>query len=245
MVQSYTEELSATASLPIPLTQWHSHVVHYFFSDLVPFVARYMQPQTNGLSERKGWMEKHVISQKRMEMMQKWGKDSHYGCCWGRLRQTEDEKDEAEVLYSGGGEAAHGKSAQSLPSLCSTGVGNIRQPFWCASGFVCCDVWLCVGKNCREEHTKTHVCMCACLCVVCVWERDRERVTCYIRSQKPGRIDFSWNLKLLYTICLQKIQVTLNVSYRLGNNRVLWWKQDIRSFFHMSVLYLHASSWQF
>lgn len=46
-----------------------------------------------------------------------------------QLRQTEDEKDEAEVLYSGGGEAARGKSAQSLPSLCSAGVGNIRQPF--------------------------------------------------------------------------------------------------------------------
>lgn len=46
-----------------------------------------------------------------------------------RLRKTETEKDEAEVLYSGGGEAARGKSARSLPSLCSAGVGNIRQPF--------------------------------------------------------------------------------------------------------------------
>lgn len=72
VVQSYTEELSATASLPIPLTQWHSHVVHYFFSDLVPFVAYCMQPQTNGLSERKGWMKKTCYKSKKNEKEWKW-----------------------------------------------------------------------------------------------------------------------------------------------------------------------------
>lgn len=55
VVQGYTQEheisMSLTVSLPIPLTQRHSHVVHYIFSDLVPFVAR--SSYRHGLSERK------------------------------------------------------------------------------------------------------------------------------------------------------------------------------------------------
>lgn len=45
------------------------------------------------------------------------------------LRRAGKGKDEVEVMCSGGGEAARGKSAQSLQSLCSSAVGNTRQPF--------------------------------------------------------------------------------------------------------------------
>lgn len=46
-----------------------------------------------------------------------------------RLRWAEKGKDGTEVMCSGGGAAARGKSAQSLPPLCSAGVDDTRQPF--------------------------------------------------------------------------------------------------------------------
>lgn len=85
------------------------------------------------LVRERGWMDKkHVIGRKRMKnngiaAEVKEGQSLRMLLAW--LRQTENEKNEAEVLYSGGGEAARDKSAQSLASLCSAGVDNTRQPF--------------------------------------------------------------------------------------------------------------------
>lgn len=43
--------------------------------------------------------------------------------------KTEKQSDGEEERGSGGGEKARGKSAQSLPPLCSIGVSDVRQPF--------------------------------------------------------------------------------------------------------------------
>lgn len=63
-----TEELSATASVPSPLAQWHSYVVHYFFSDLVLVVARHSHSrrQMDLVREKDGW-EKTCCRSKKNE----------------------------------------------------------------------------------------------------------------------------------------------------------------------------------
>lgn len=78
--------------------------------------------------ERDGW-KKTCYRSKKNEKSAEMKEEKLLWMLLAQLRQTENEEDEAEVLYSGGGEAARGKSAQSRPSLCSVGVGNIRQPF--------------------------------------------------------------------------------------------------------------------
>lgn len=79
--------------------------MHYFFSNLIPVVARRSHTQMGFVRERDGWKKKNVIGQKRRknngnaEMKE----GQALGMLLAQLRQTENEKDEAEVLYSGGG----------------------------------------------------------------------------------------------------------------------------------------------
>lgn len=164
-----------------------------------------------------------------MKTLQKWRKKSYCGCCWRSWGRQKMKRMRRRCSTAGEGKQ-HVVNQHSLDHPCAALVLVIQgshfdvHPALCAVMFGC--VW---GKICQEEYTK--VC-------VCVYERYRERITCYIRrNQDRGRIwnatkyvDFSWNVQLLYVICLHKIQVTLNVSYGLGHNTDLWWKRDIRPF---------------
>lgn len=86
--------------------------------------------------------QKHnIMTSSSLKVWQKRRGNGHPWCwCdweWSRKGEWWEEE-----RGSGGGEEARGEPAQSLPSLCSVGVSDARQPFWCAALFVCWDLGL-------------------------------------------------------------------------------------------------------
>lgn len=77
-----------------------------------------------------------------------------------QLRQTKKEKDEAEVLCGGGGEAARGKSAQHP---CAALVLVIQGSHF--DGNVSCDVWAACRQKLPERAERANKDLCVCLCV--------------------------------------------------------------------------------